>query len=347
MSSGKENDFDKFSFENLDKLLRRAKQSWRLLAMLSAIAFVLSLVAIAVWPRSYTAFATIAPATSLGTSDAPGGAMSALAAIGGKSLLGGSSQVSPFEMYVDVLNSKRLAQQLAEKDHFLQIVFANKWDAQAHKWRPRTGIIHFIGDSLKGVFGLTTKEAPDIDDLSAFLSHNLVVANKESETSPLSSIATIKFTFKDRAQTVAMLNAILSEADMILRVSRRTDVQSRIAYLTSALRNVEFAEQRQSLISILSTQEEQYTVIEADKRYAFALLDPPYASSVPTWPIPLLVVVGFLFAALVIWLGLILVLPENSRILGVLTAPAHPARSGRSGVAGGSLVGQTHAKSAP
>lgn len=348
MSSGKENDFDKFSFESLDRLLGRAKRSWRLLAALSAAAFVLSLLAIAIMQRSYTAQATIAPATSLVASDAPGGAASALAAIGGKSLLGGGSQVSPFEMYVDVLGSKRLAEQLAEKDHFLQIVFADRWDAQAQKWRPHDGIVHQVGGVLKRMVGLTTKENPDIDDLSAFLSRNLLVANKESETSPLSAIATVKFTFKDRAQTVAMLNEILSEADLILRASRRTDVKSRIAYLTSALATVQFAEQRAALISILSSQEEEYTVIEADKRYAFALLDPPYASLVPTAPVPILVIGGFLLASLTVWIALLLLLPEDSRILGMIQASAHKARYGRRTAAVESgRTAPTHAKSAP
>lgn len=303
------------NFEYLSVAYEKGKRHGRLLAYLAGIAFLLSIPALWLWPRSYTATATIAPTSGLSSNELSlGGAMSALSALGGKSLLGGNS-VSPFDMYIDILSSKQLARQLAEKDHFLQIIFGAQWDPHTNNWRPHNSFPHFVKVSVLGLFGFTVKEHPDVDDLSGFLAGHLAVASKESETSPLSAITTLKFTYRDPKLSVQMLNTILSEADSLLRVSRRTDVRARIAYLGGVLPTVTLAEQRQALISLLSSQEEEYTVIEADKRYAFTLLDQPYASSAPTSPFPPLIIAGFLFFSVLVWIVLVLALPETSWIL--------------------------------
>lgn len=273
--------------------------------------------------------------------------MSALSALGGKSLLGGNS-VSPFDMYVDILGSKQLARQLVEKDHFLQIIFSQQWDPHTNNWRIHNSFLHLVKVSMFGLFGFTVKPHPDVDDLTAFLSSHLAVASKESETSPLSAITTLRFTYKDPKLTVQMLNTILSEADSLLRVSRRTDVRARIAYLGGVLPTVTLAEQRQALISLLSSQEEEYTVIEADKRYAFTLLDQPYASSTPTSPFPPLIIAGFLFFSFLVWIVLVLALPETSWILqttsGRRSKVHHTRGRAEDGIA---LRAPSGAKSAP
>jgi len=316
MTAGDDNS-EASNFEYLSVAYEKGKRHGRLLAYLAGIAFLLSMPALWLWPRSYTATATIAPTNGLSSNESSlGGAMSALSALGGKSLLGGNS-VSPFDMYVDILGSKQLARQLAEKDHFLQIIFAAQWDPRTNSWRPHNSIQHSVKVWVLGLFGFTVKEHPDVDDLAGFLSGHLTLASKESETSPLSAITTLRFTYRDPKLTVQMLNTILSEADSLLRVSRRTDVRARIAYLGGVLPTVTLAEERQALINLLSSQEEEYTVIEADKRYAFALLDQPYASSVPTSPVPPLIIAGFLFASVLIWVVLVLTLPETSWVLQI------------------------------
>lgn len=314
MTAGDDNS-EASNFEYLSVAYEKGKRHGRLLAYLAGIAFLLSIPALWLWPRSYTATATIAPTSGLSSNkSALGGAMSALSALGGKSLLGGNS-VSPFEMYVDILSSKQLARQLVEKDHFLQIIFSAQWDPHANNWRTLNSFQHRVKVSVLGLLGFTVKEHPDVDDLAGFLASHLAVASKESETSPLSAITTLKFTYKDPKLAMQMLNTILSEADSLLRVSRRTDVRARIAYLGGVLPTVTLAEQRQALISLLSSQEEEYTVIEADKRYAFTMLDQPYASSVPTSPVPPLIIAGFLFFSVIVWIVLVLALPETSWIL--------------------------------
>ena len=313
MTAGDDNS-EASNFEYLSVAYEKGKRHLRLLAYLACLALLLSVPALWLWPRSYTAAATIAPTQGLSSSESLGGAMSALSALGGKGLLGGNS-VSPFDMYVDVLSSKQLAKQLAEKDHFLQIIFPAQWDARTNSWRTISSPQHAVRVWVMQLLGFTVKEHPDVDDLAAFLANHLSVASKESETSPLSAITTLKFTYKDPKLAVQMLNTILSEADSLLRVSRRTDVRARIAYLSGVLPTVTMAEERQALISLLSSQEQEYTVIEADKRYAFTMLDQPYASSTPTSPFPPLIIAGFVFFAVIVWIVLVLALPETSRIL--------------------------------
>jgi len=299
------------NFEYILALYRRARSHWKLLPLVTMVILVISFVIFLIWPRSYTASATLVPGSSLGSTESSGNAGSALSALAGRSLLS-SSTVSPFDMYISILDSKRLANRLAEKDSFLQIIFWPRWDSVNNRWKPaNSGRLHAIGSFVKPIFGLVQKDHPDADDLAPFLSKHLVIATKESTTSPLSSITRVSFEFGDPQLTQQLLRIILTEADSILRANRRDDVRSRIAYLNKALQTTALADQHEALTNILSAQEEEYTVLEADKFYAITLLDPPNVSPVPSSPSPILFFGGAVFSSLLIWFGLIFFLPED------------------------------------
>lgn len=304
-------EFSEPNFEYIITLYWRAKLYWKLLPFVTTATLATALLVFLIWPRSYVASATLVPGSSLGSTESFNNAGSALSALAGKSLLS-SSAVSPFDMYISILNSKRLAQKLSEKDHFLQIIFWSRWDSVGNRWKPaNSGLLHTLDGFIKPILGLAQKDHPDADDLAHFLSRHLFITTTESATSPLSSITKVSFEFREPQLTQQLLRVILTEADSILRASRREDVSSRISYLSKALRATTAADQHETLTNILSAQEEENTVLEADKFYAITLLDPPYASPVPSSPSPILFFGGAVFLSLLMWFGLIFLLPDN------------------------------------
>jgi len=210
---------DQYNLELLRDLYGKAIPNLSRLGGFAAISLLLSLVAISLWPRSYTATATIAPTTSLGTTGSSGVA-SALSAIGARSLLG-SGEISPFDMYIDVLKSKRLAQQLTEKTQFPRIIFHDQWDPQMKSWKAKSGLLHRFKISVKSVLGLTSEDHPGVDDMVKFLASHLIIVSKESASEAFSPITEIAFKYNDPDTAKQMLQTILDDADAILRRDRR------------------------------------------------------------------------------------------------------------------------------
>jgi hypothetical protein len=121
-----------------------------------------------------------------------------------------------------------------------------------------------------------------------------------------STYSRVTFTYGDPQQAEKLLNLILHEADEIIRQDQRHDVSARMAFLGREIPTVTVSDQRESLIALLSNQEQLQMMIEADKRFASSLIDPPYASQWPTSPGP---IVGHVAIAIVlsvfVWAGLV------------------------------------------
>jgi hypothetical protein len=264
---------------------------------------------------TYTAIATIgppgqSPVTSL-LSGIDGGAGQSV-----RRLLGGSSSgagADPFQEYLQVLHSSRLASELAEKDNFLPKLFSRSWDAEHKQWKQSGNANGFIA-VLKRALHRPIAGHPDADTLAEMLPHTFLVSQAPSSAASILSmgssymVATFRYSAPREAED--MLNAVLSRADTIIRQEQQRDVLARISYIETELPNVTQAEQRDSLIQILSSQEELQIMMVADKRFAFTMIDPPHASPIPTSPMGptsaflMSVLAALGFTALFVFLGM-------------------------------------------
>ena len=291
-----------YNVEFWSKIYSRARRHYRLLFVFWAVAVILWIPLVAVWPDAYTAQAVIAPANGLSTRPL-NGIGSALSKFGGSSLLGTSGTVSPFDVYIELLKSRRLAQYLASHDHMMQVVFSSQWNVQTGGWRARSSLLGGISLWLKGYWGIPVEQHPTTDDLWGYLRQHLEVSSTQSPSSAFSSIMQLSFTDSNRNDAQLILSAMLNGADKILRSSRQRDVLARIVFLRNSLRSVTMADQRETLISILAEQEQDLTILSADKRYAYALLDPPSAPISPSSPKPAQILAILMLLALVLWGG--------------------------------------------
>ena len=248
----------------------------------------LSVVMYLVMQPVYTATATIgppnaSPVTSLLTNfDGPGSSV--------KKLLGaasGGGQNDPFQEYLQVLHSSRLAIELADKDKLLTKLFSDRWDAVHHRWKPPSAT-HELVAGIERALHRPVIDHPDADTLADVLAGNFHVAEATSATSSLLTMgsafmtASVKSSSPEDAEN--LLNVVLSRADNIIRQEEQRDVLARIAYIEGELPHVTQAEQRDALIQILSSQEELNTMMVADKRFSFTMVDPPHASPIPGFP---------------------------------------------------------------
>jgi hypothetical protein len=238
----------------------------------------------------YTASAIIGPpsqssATSMLSSGLDGGAGSTF-----KRLLGGatgSTGNDSFQEYQQVLHSSRLAAQLAEEDGLLPKLFSEQWDAEHKRWRAE-GDPNGFSANLKRALHRPVVLHPDANTLEDVLGHMFSVSAAPSSSASLLSMGTsymiVTLKYRDPQEAENLLNIVLSRADAIIRQDQQRDVVARISYIESELPTITQAEQREALIQILSSQEEQKTMMVADKRFSFTMIDPPHASPIPTFP---------------------------------------------------------------
>ena len=295
---------------DLHAILAKAKRQWSLLVVLVVAFVVVATLAMAIAEPTYQVTAVIGPpgqrldATEL--SGASSAAASLASRLGLKRSLGSGSD-NTYDKYISILQSNRLAAGLMHDTSVMQIVFYKSWDADARQWRAPGGPLADAKAMVKGLLHLPVKSRPDSDDLAKFLNTQLTV------DAPLNSpFATVSTSFKSPAEAQAILTAILSEADNLIRDERRRDVEARIAYLERILPKVDAADQRTSLTAVLSEQQQSMMEIEADKRYAYSLIDPPHANVVPTKPNPKTNYVLAIFLALVCWAGIVVFLPAEA-----------------------------------
>jgi hypothetical protein len=190
-----------------------------------------------------------------------------------------ASQGTPFSEYIELLTSNRLADELARTNGFLPVVFYKKYDQQHKRWIPRDDPFHQTIDFIKRTIHYPVKSAPDEDDLGRFMSEHMDV-----QTSLESEFVTITLKFKDPVEAQNLLATILTTADHIVRRDNRADVSARLAYLEKTLPGITQADVKESLISILSIQQQQMMAINADKLFAFDLVDPAHADIRPVSP---------------------------------------------------------------
>ena len=92
---------------------------------------------------------------------------------------GASGSNDPYQEYLQLLPSSRLSQVLIEKDHLLQIIYSDRWDADTKRWKTG-GPLHFVTDPIKRLLHRPIYYGPDTDTLTNYLSHSLTVVGSSN-----------------------------------------------------------------------------------------------------------------------------------------------------------------------
>lgn len=328
-----------FSWDLIAQYLHALRVRIRLLIVLTILIVLLVLGAYTFMSPRYAAEAVIGPPSPSPTSTFMTGSGSSTNAAGSlaRRVLGGASQSGndPFEEYVQLLRSVRVANLLIEKHHILQIVFAKRWDAANNRWLP-PGKVSRALSALNAGLNRPVSGDPDIESLNAFLDKNFgisaVSGSSGATPSPLSATAYLRvsLSFDDPKNAEDILSLILTEADNLIREDLRRDVAARLAFLQSETGKVMPSDQRDALISVLSQQKQLQMMIAADQRYASTLVDPPHASKFPVSPAgPLTIIMSAILLSFAAWIVLIYLglkfspfgrfVARTDRLLGIKT----------------------------
>jgi len=244
---------------------------------------------------SYTATAIIgppnpSPVSSLLNSMPGSGRISGIARqiTGG----GGGGSNDPYQEYQQILLSTRLPIELAKKNDFLQESYRDRWDAVHNRWNP-PGALFYIVSPIKRFLDRPVSDHPDAVSLMNYLDRNFDVTPTKSVGAGITTgvmqlqngFLTLTFEADDPERAQSLLSTLMTQADDLIRQEQMKDIDARISFINAELLRTSQSDLKDALIQTLALQENIKVMMIADKRFAYILVDPPYASPIPTSPI--------------------------------------------------------------
>ena len=230
----------------------------------------------------YTAELKVTP--SPGDGAALGSNVSSLAAIAGVGLPRG--QTSNFSLYLEILNSRAAAENLARNEGLMRTVFADRWADGTRSLSGLAAGADAAKRTIKNVLGIPNypKARPNAADLQKFIGEQLSVSEN-----PKRGVSTISFSFRDPKFAKLFLEQLNATADAIVRQRTLTRTAGYISYLEAKLQTVSLAEHRAALASSLSDQERTRMLASSTLPFSAETIGAVSVSNRPTNPQPLVI----------------------------------------------------------
>lgn len=282
-------------------LVREVVLGWRLLAWLVGAAIVLSILLLAVLPRSYTATVIIQPSSQ--AMQTPG---STLASVGLKLGGLGESSVTPYARFMQTLDSYAVAEALQRKYGVLQKLYPSRWDAGNKTWKPQWGVVHALKTGVKLLLFYPINDTPGTQDIVDYIHRHLRVIDN-----PDSAIREIDFDAKDPAFARWFLGCLIDESDRVIRNDIRQTTSAYVDYLITTMSQTSSPDLKEALTTLMVEQERKRMMIAGNLPYAITVIDGPFVSRSPTSPKPALVLALNVLAAVLI--GMVILITRAVR----------------------------------
>lgn len=287
---------------NMRDIRRTLMRHWKVLAAFCVVGFFGGMYSLYHTPRVYSVQMVVTPVNA--TSSNVSSQISGLASLAGVNLQG-SSNLNQFQLYLEDLNSREVADALARDDDYMHTLFAYEWDAKTQSWRePRVGLVTSIKMAILSGLGYPVHKwhPPDGLSVQGFLNRDLTVYQEPRHP----FIATISLRTSNIPLAEMTLRKINKLADDHLRQEALARTSKYISYLTNQLQTVTLAGQRDAITTTLSDQEKYAMMANAGDSYAAQVFDRPSTTAFPVSPRPTAVYLSWIVLCWV--LGAILIL---------------------------------------
>jgi hypothetical protein len=295
-------------FLDLVALWRDIRRRWSWLLLGAVAGLTAALLYLNAAETRYTTSLRVTPATSAqgglpGTLSRLGG----LASLAGVSVRQGAEGATPFDLYLDRLTSRELAEALSQDERIMQTAFNREWNPTTRSFVERPGLLRPLRNML---FRLSGQEPPawtppGAERLQIYLRKTLRIA----EPGPKGpAITVLSVATGDPDYGAHLLNALHRQADADVRATSLDRARQYAAHLSAKLAATELAEHRRTLSEALLEQERAVMMATSSAPYAALPLEPASGPSRPTSPslIPSLAVglaVGTIIGLLAIAIG--------------------------------------------
>lgn len=206
------------------------------------------------------------------------GGISALASLGLRGM-GAGKAVTPFERFMYLIDSPELGQWQMTHDDIRPLVFAKRWDAEHKTWKQSDGFLSTFFHSDRGPV------APDAYDLAREYDAHIGVKKMMSGSNMTDPSGLVALTYTDTSpeRASAILNAVLADANELLRQDAAMRASVQADYLRNKLASVQVQDYRETLQRMLSDQEQTLMLTNSHLPFAAQTVSgqtlPPVLSS--------------------------------------------------------------------
>lgn len=232
----------------------------RITVALIVVIFVLAAVTyVSVVPETYTSRIVLVPvdrgADPAGTLSRLGG----LASIAGLAIPGQSSVQEPMA----VLGSRDLLREFIETNGLLPVLFSEKWDSAAAKWK----------DS-------GSKEPPDIRDAVSLFDRKVRTVVDDKKT----GLVTLSIRWKDSTLVRDWAEGLVRLANSRIREGSLRQAEENVKYLSSVIATSSIPAVQQAIGRILESELQKELLARGNEEFAFRVVDPPEVPKRPVGP---------------------------------------------------------------
>lgn len=254
----------------------------------------------------YAATLRVSPAAAGG-----GGLGGALGQLGGIAAIAGidvrqgsSSGASPFDLYLDTLRSRHVADLLAKDQRVMRHIFAKEWDASTGQWREQRSILRAASKLVGQIAGQPGPawQPPAGGELADYLAKKVVVLPPKPKDPPVTSLL---YEDRDPAFAVMLLDKLSALSDNSVRERTLVRATTYARYLESRLKVTDNADQQRRLSEILLDQERAIMMAGSSVPFAATPSEPAVPSQRPVRPnVMMTLLLGLLVGAILGVLGL-------------------------------------------
>jgi len=197
-------------------------------------------------PKWYRATALLAPVEGSSLPAGLGG-LANIASLAGLNLSAPSTAES-----VATLKSRDLQVRFIKERNLLPVLFADKWDATAGKWKTRDG------------------KEPDLRDAVKYFSARVFSVSEDRRT----GLMTVAVEWQDPALASDWATALVRQANEQLRTRAELESQTNIDNLTKQLADNRVVGIQQSVGRVLESEIQKLMLAKGSQEFAFRTLDP-------------------------------------------------------------------------
>jgi len=279
MSDKLPDDTSQIRFPTQRELLTQILRRWKLVVLCALIGVAWGIDVLHSETYRYAVQMTVTPAQH-GTNSNAGSGLAALVNLA----LPSGDGASDFSLYLDLLKSRNIADELTKDPAIMHKIYGSEWDEASQSWRerPETRRWQLAEKQFWEFLGYPSVpwHAPNGESLMSFINAFVTVEQDPRRT----YMAKIVMNYDDKEFAMQFLTKLHRTADEMLRERAIKRTNDYIAYLSSTLAKVTVAEHRLALVQALSEQEKAAMVARSGGGFAAEVLEEPWASSYPSFP---------------------------------------------------------------
>lgn len=241
----------------------------------------------------------------------------ALSMLSGGGLLSGPRSISPYDAFLQTLQTRAVAEHLYNDPSVRAMLFGDVWDSERKEWKAVFSLRAAALAPLYAIIGRTYPDHPSIDTMQDILKNRLQV--QMIERGPMYNL---NYAATSRDAGVTFLQKAFQTADQIVKDKERRQVLARIQFLKMRMQSMEVVDYRSQFAGLIMEQEKQLMILQGDTNFAASVIVAPNAPQFPDSP--------RLFVTLILCIVLFIMLGVSSLALAYRGLLARGIRGSRS-----------------